>query len=130
MPCQACDAEEATAKCIVCEIELCAECVVVCKLSETDVCDQKAGDFVLYHCPGTYCKTHGKEALIFACKDCKTVFCKTPIDNWAKVCPTCKDYICGNCYESHSKGCTELFDKEQALDKLFKLIEGDKTKKS
>ncbi|NVM27275.1 MAG: hypothetical protein HWN65_00425 [Candidatus Helarchaeota archaeon] len=126
MPCQACGTEKTTAKCIICEIELCAECVVNCKLSSLDVCDQKAGKVVIYHCLGTFCKIHAKGELNFTCKGCKTVFCKTAIYDWAKACPTCMDYICGNCYKSHVESCTDFYDKETALEKVFKLVEGDK----
>ncbi|MHA1651450.1 MAG: hypothetical protein ACTSYB_14770 [Candidatus Helarchaeota archaeon] len=128
MPCDICGADEVSAKCIVCEKNLCSSCVHNCDLQGKDVCVQKAGDFVIYRCPGTHCPTCAIESLIFTCKDCGIKFCRTVIDEWAKPCPTCKDYICGFCYEEHIKTCTDYYDKEEALSKLYKLIEGDKEK--
>lgn len=128
MPCQICGAAQTVAKCIICEREVCSSCVVYCPQRDSDICDQKAGSITIYHCPGTYCPPHAKEELIFTCKDCHTQFCRSPINNWAKACPVCKDYICGNCYQTHIKNCTDYYDKEEALEKLYKLIEGEKQK--
>ncbi|MHA1265266.1 MAG: hypothetical protein ACTSRS_08550 [Candidatus Helarchaeota archaeon] len=126
VPCSMCGSDEITAKCIICEQDLCNSCVITCQQRGTGACDQKAGTIVVYQCPGTFCPKHAKEQMIFTCKDCGVQFCRTAIDIWAKACPTCKDYICGNCYETHIKSCTDVFDKEAALNKLYHMIEGDK----
>ncbi|NVM55429.1 MAG: hypothetical protein HWN66_17110 [Candidatus Helarchaeota archaeon] len=130
MPCQICSSAAVVGKCIICEIDLCPSCTISCDLKDTEACTQKAGDMVIYRCPGTYCITHAREALIFTCKDCKITFCKTSIDSWIKACPTCKDYICGNCYTSHTIDCADFYDREESLNELFKLIEGDKKEES
>jgi hypothetical protein len=130
MACQVCGSEEAGARCIVCGKQLCTSCVSNCGLKGKDICVQKAGNTVLFRCPATYCAQCGKEALIFKCKDCGITFCKSALDVWAKPCPTCKDYICGYCYESHITTCNSYYDKEEALDKLFKLVQGKKKPKS
>ncbi len=128
MLCQICNSNEAIAKCILCEKELCESCTKACSLKDKDICIQKAGEFIIYQCPATYCPSCGFEALIFTCKSCGIKFCKSVIDNWSKACPTCKDYICGYCYEEHIRDCEDYYDMEDALDKLYKLVEGDKPK--
>ncbi|MDD1778818.1 MAG: hypothetical protein LUQ65_11705 [Candidatus Helarchaeota archaeon] len=129
MACQACGSVETAAKCIVCGKELCSACVVLCGLKDKDICVQKAGSIIVFRCPSTYCEKCGREALIFKCKDCGIVFCKSALDLWAKPCKTCKDYICGFCYETHVATCKSYYDKEEALDKLFKLVQGKKKSK-
>ena len=130
MVCHICGSEAAVAKCIICEQELCMECIVNCGLKDKDICVQKAGSFIVFRCPGTFCSEHGKDLLIFRCKDCGITFCKSVLGNWVKPCKTCKDHICGTCYETHIGVCTSYYDKEEALDKLFKLVQGNKKSKS
>jgi len=126
MVCQVCGAEETVAQCIVCDKELCDVCVVNCGLKDKGICVQKAGNFIIFSCPGTYCSECGRETLIFICKDCGITFCKSVLDSWAKPCPSCKDYICGYCFETHITTCETYYDKEEALDRLFKLIQSNK----
>lgn len=128
MTCSICGADDSPVKCIQCEKILCTSCVINCDLQGKDICVQKAGNFIIYRCPGTNCPTCAKEAMIFKCKGCGIRFCRAVIDIWSKPCPTCKDYICGFCYERHIKTCTDFYDKEEALGKLYKLIEGEKKK--
>lgn len=126
MLCQICGSSDPIAKCIICDKDLCAACVIDCDLKDREICVQKAGNVVIFSCPATYCSEDGKEALIFKCKDCEITFCKSVLDTWVKPCPSCKDYICGNCYETHIMTCTTYYDKEEALDRLFKIIQGGK----
>jgi hypothetical protein len=128
MSCLNCGSPNITGKCIICEKDLCDNCMINCDLQKKDVCIQRIGDYIVWRCPGTLCPTDAKEWLIFTCKDCQIKFCKTVIGDWAKPCPTCKDHICGDCYDQHIKTCTTFYDKEEALDKLYKLIQGDKKK--
>ena len=123
-----CSSEEVVAKCIICEKELCTNCLVKCDLQDKEVCIRTTGeDIVIYRCPATFCATCARENLIFQCKKCELVFYKTCISNeWAKPCPTCKDHLCGFCFEDYMKSCTDFFDKKKELDKLYKLIQGDK----
>ncbi|MFX1294240.1 MAG: hypothetical protein ACFFD2_05205 [Promethearchaeota archaeon] len=128
MPCKTCGSTDVIGKCIICEIDLCPACSISCDLKSTDICTQKAGNKVIFICPGIFCEFHGKYELVFTCKECKKSFCKTAVNNWTKVCPTCKDHICIDCYKKHIVDCVDFYDKEKALNKLFNLIEGDKTK--
>ena len=128
MVCLICGSSDSPEKCILCEKDLCSFCVVRCDPRVKNNCVSKAGEFIIWQCSGTLCPTCAEDALIFTCKGCQVKFCRTVIGTWAKQCPNCKDYICGDCYENHIKTCTDFYDKEIALDKLYKLIEGDKKK--
>ena len=129
MLCEICGSEEASSVCIMCEKKLCEACIIRCDVHDKDICIWRAGDIIIHRCSGIHCPTHAIENLIFTCKGCGIKFCKTPIGEWCQSCPSCKDYICGNCYNEHIKTCTEFYDKEEALDKLYNLIEGDKGEK-
>ncbi|MHA1310943.1 MAG: hypothetical protein ACTSQO_08410 [Candidatus Helarchaeota archaeon] len=129
MKCQLCGKKEAEFECIDCGRLICKDCAIFCEFKERGYCVQKLGDIVVYECKGIVCKKCADFTLVHRCYECNVQFCNAILDTLIYECDKCLNKICPDCKEYHIAHCDVVFDREKALDRLYKNIHKDNENK-
>jgi hypothetical protein len=126
MKCSLCQENEAQYECIDCGKKICADCAEFCGLKDSNLCIQRCGNIVVYKCTGIVCKKCADFTLVHTCIECGKSFCNAALDKFIFECPKCLNKVCPDCKQLHISKCNTIFNREEALDRLYKSIASDK----